>query len=494
VENVNNLDALLIFPNNRRSAYGGVTAEIAAVTPPVQCGLLAAYLRSKGFSVDVLDADARGCSPEQAGQIVATRRPRLVVISTDHVNSADVTKMGAAGETARAIHAAAPDVPVLLEGVVPSAYPERILQEEGADWVCQGEAYVPVESLLRSMPASARRGDALPPSPGLWGITRGGELIRGGRVPMVQDVTALPRTAWDLIPPANYRAHHWHCFDRLSERSPYAALFTSFGCPYNCSYCSVNVVAGKPNLRSRSVDDILDEMVWLQRECGVRNLRILDNVFTARADRVEELCDRIISAGLDFNMWAYARVETVRDPALLVKMKKAGVNWLAYGIESANQKVRADVKKNTDLASIEKVLEQTQSAGIHIVGNFIFGLPEDDMSTMQMSFDMAKHYNFEWANFYCAMAYPGTALYDDMIRQGASLPSAWSAYSQYSADSHPLATRHLAARDVQAFRDRAFEEYYSSPRYLQMLETKFGPDAVAYVKHILSQPLRREKR
>ena len=491
-QTTSSIDVLLVFPNNRRTAYGGLGDDIAAITPPVQSGLLASYLRSKGFSVDLLDADAQGALPEQVGTIVAMRRPRLVLMGTDQVNSGDVTKRGAAGETARAIHVCAPTVPVLFEGVVPSAYPERVLREEAADLVCQGEAFVPVETLLRQMPDTAQRGMVPAGVPGIWGITPDGGIISGGRAPMIADISVLPETAWDLMPPANYRAHHWHCFDRLTDRSPYAALYTNFGCPYHCSYCSVNVVAGKPNLRTRSVDSVLQEIDWLYHQHHVRNLRILDNVFTARPDKVEELCDRIIRAGYDLNMWAYARVETVRTPDLLRKMKKAGVNWLAYGIESANQKVRDDVQKNTDLASIEKVMEWTQEAGIHIVGNFIFGLPEDDLDTMQMSFDMAKKYNFEWANFYCAMAYPGTRLYDEIIEQGGELPKAWSAYSQYASDSQPLATRHLSAKEVQSFRDHAFIDYYTSARYQAMLEQKFGADAVAFVRRILTRSIRRD--
>jgi len=74
------------------------------------------------------------------------------------------------------------------------------------------------------------------------------------------------------------------------------------------------------------------------------------------------------------------------------------------------------------------------------------------------------------------------------------LPKAWSAYSQYSADSQPLATRHLDARTVQAFRDEAFKEYYSDPRYLGMIENKFGADAVAFVRRILARDMRRNAR
>ena len=485
-------DLLVIFPNNRIRAFGSLDAEVSAITPPVQCGLLAAYLRDRGFVVELLDADTCGISPGQVGEKVAARPPRLVLISTDQVNSGDVTKMAAAGETARAIHDKAPAVPVMFEGVVPSAYPERVLREEGADIVCQGEAYEPVAELLRCLPDDARRNGILPGVPGIWALRKDGQVMAGGHAPMFANVEALPVTAWDLMPPRDYRAHHWHCFDRLKDRSPYAALYTNFGCPYHCSYCSVNVVAGHSNFRARSVESVLREIDLLVRQHGVRNLRVLDNVFTFKPDLVEELCDRIVGAEYDLNIWAYARVETIRNPSLLLKMKRAGVNWLAYGFEAADDKVRAAVGKNTGMASIEQVIGWTQAAGINIVGNFIFGLPEDNLETMEKSFAMAKYFNFEWANFYCAMAYPGTPLYNTLIRDGVVLPREWSAYSQYSPNSQPLATKHLSSSEVRAFRDAAFKEYYSSPRYLDMIDKKFGPEAVAFVRRILARDIRRD--
>ena len=394
--------------------------------------------------------------------------------------------MAAAGETVRAIKACAPQVPVVLEGVVPSAYPERMLREEGADLVCQGEPFDPIVNLLRffgDRGSTTRLGDDQ--IEGLWARYED-DLVRSRHSPMFREVDRLPMTAWDLMPPANYRAHHWHCFDRLDQRTPYASIFTGLGCPYACSFCSVNVVAGSANYRAHSPEHVLRELDVLVNRYGVRNVRILDNVFTVRLDLVEQLCDQIMARGYDLNLWAYARVESIRNPEILVKMKKAGVNWLAYGFEAAHERVRQAVNKPSSRKVMEQAIEWTKQAGISIVGNYIFGLPEDDLESMRMSFDMAREHNFEWANFYCAMAYPGTKLYDQALAQGVALPKNWSAYGQYSPDAQPLATKYVRSREVLAFRDAAFKEYYTSPRYQGMIEKKFGPAAVAFVKKILS--------
>ena len=45
-------------------------------------------------------------------------------------------------------------------------------------------------------------------------------------------------------------------------------------------------------------------------------------------------------------MWAYSRVDTVREN-LLRLVRDAGVKWLALGIEAGNQMVRREISKGS---------------------------------------------------------------------------------------------------------------------------------------------------
>jgi len=110
---------------------------------------------------------------------------------------------------------------------------------------------------------------------------------------------------------------------------------------------------------------------------------------------------------------------------------------------------------------------------------------------MQATLDLALGVNAEFSNFYSTMAYPGSALYRLALNEGWQLPETWSGYSQHSVDSLPLRTRHLSAAQVLRFRDRAFQSYFSSPSYLEMVERKFGPDTVAHVRQMAAVPLQR---
>jgi len=210
-----------------------------------------------------------------------------------------------------------------------------------------------------------------------------------------------------------------------------------------------------------------------------------------KRDRVERICDLLIERGYDLNFWVYARVDTV-EPDLLVKMKRAGFNWLAYGFESASQRVRDGVgKRSTDDRTAEAIA-WTRRAGIHIIANFIFGLPDDDLDTMAETLAMAKAHNFEFANFYCAMAYPGSKLYERALAEGWALPERWHQYAQFGEDTLPLPTKHLSAGEVLRFRDRAFVDYFSDERYQRMIRETFGEEALDHIGRMLEHKMVRK--
>jgi radical SAM superfamily enzyme YgiQ (UPF0313 family) len=213
-------------------------------------------------------------------------------------------------------------------------------------------------------------------------------------------------------------------------------------------------------------------------------------MFVLNTRHVVGLCDRVIERGLDLNFWAYARVDTVKD-AMIEKLARAGFRWLAFGIESGSRRVRADVEKGFDDELVPRTLEKVRAAGIHVIGNYIFGLPEDDLASMQATLDLALELRCEFANFYCTMAYPGSGLYERALREGWRLPESWSGYSQHSVDTLPLPTRHLGAAEVLRFRDEAFQTYFRNPGYLERVRATFGPEGLREIEEMTAHRLER---
>jgi len=236
---------------------------------------------------------------------------------------------------------------------------------------------------------------------------------------------------------------------------------------------------------------VVDDLQRLVEQYGVRHVKFADEIFVLNPRHVREICDLIVARGLDLNIWAYARVDTVRDN-MLASLKQAGINWLAFGIEAANAKVRDDARKGFDQQDIQSTLQKVWDAGLYVIGNYIFGLPEDNEQTMQETLDLANDLNCEFANFYCAMAYPGSKLYDIALAGGWKLPETWAGYSQHSVDTLPLQTRYLSGSQVLRFRDRAFQSHYGSPKYLDAIRRKFGEDSVRHIQEMASHSLVRK--
>jgi hypothetical protein len=111
---------------------------------------------------------------------------------------------------------------------------------------------------------------------------------------------------------------------------------------------------------------------------------------------------------------------------------------------------------------------------------------------MQATLDMAVELNCEFANFYCAMAYPGSQLYGLALKNRWPLPKNWSDYSQYSVDTTPLPTKYLSPKEVLRFRDYAFQVYFSSPRYLDMISRKFGSETAQHIREMVSHKIERQ--
>jgi len=470
--------------------YGELGSTLSGIEPPLWAGLTAAFIRELGYSVRIIDGEAENWSPEYTAEKIAECNPFLadIVVLGSNPSASSTPKMTAAGEVATALKERYPHITTVFSGLHPSALPERTLREENVDFVCQGEGFYTILQLLEVFKSGGVMGDLK--IPGLWYI-KNGEVISNSQAPLVNP-DELPLAAWDLIPMDKYRAHNWHCFDNIDQRQPYAVIYTSLGCPFSCTYCNIHALYNrKPSIRFRSPEKVVEEIDFLTRNYRVRNIKILDELFALREDRVMHICDLIIQGGYDLNMWAYARVDTVNEP-ILKKMKQAGINWVAFGIESASKEVRKGVAKQLHQDTIYKAVEMARSAGLYIMGNFIFGLPDDDLETMQATLDMAKEFNFEYINFYTAMAYPGSQLYEDALREGIKLPAQWHGYAQLGYEALPMPTKHLPAAEVLRFRDHAFEEYFSNQKYIEMVREKFGPEVVAHISEMLIHKISRK--
>jgi radical SAM superfamily enzyme YgiQ (UPF0313 family) len=316
----------------------------------------------------------------------------------------------------------------------------------------------------------------------------------------------LPGYAWDLLPfrerPLDmYRAHFWHAGFDHGARTPFAAVYTSLGCNFACDFCMINIVnrvdtgedvhAGHSRgMRFWSPGFVAAQLEQLAG-MGVSTVRISDEMFFLNRRYYEPLLHDVVERDLGLRMWAYSRVDTVR-PAALELFRRAGVGWLALGIEAGNQSVRHEVSKGSFKdVNIREVCATVRGAGLNVISNYIFGFPDDTMASMRETLDLALELNTEMANMYPCQALPGSPMYREALRNGWALPEGYEGYAFLSYECQPLPTRHVGAADVLRFRDEAWRTYFTNPAYLALVERKFGAVQRANVEDMSRIRLRR---
>ena len=322
---------------------------------------------------------------------------------------------------------------------------------------------------------------------------RDGGVVQNPAAPLSKELDKdLAGDVWDDLPMRLYRAHNWQCFGGW-PRKPYASIYTTLGCPFKCEFCCINAPFGGNFYRKRSPAWIAAEVAELRDEKGVTTFKIIDEMFMLNKAHVLDTCAmlRLVGTGRDCNFWAYSRIDTMSEE-MLEAAREAGIRWLGIGIESGSAHVRDGAAKPFLEDDIIKAIEMVRRHDINIAANYIYGLPDDTQETMQQTLSLAMELRTEWSNHYSAMAYPGSKLYAQAVKEGWRLPETWAGYSQHAYETVPLPTATLSSEEVLRFRDKAFTTYFENPSYLHSIAVKFGADTVREIEEMTAVKLKRK--
>ncbi len=483
------INVLFINPNLKSKAYQKLSQTYSTIEPPTWSLLLANAVISKGFSSQILDLEALDYSAEQAVSEIEYLKPNLItfVLYGQNPNSGTTSMIGSLDLAAK-LKEAIPNSKICFIGSHISALPREVLKNNQIDFILYNEG---VYGLLELLQTNFK--DNLSNVSSL-GFKKDGQLIlnpAGKIVPIDKMDHDLPGYAWDLLPKNSkdldmYRASYWHSFFSEKDRTPFAAVYSSLGCMFACNFCMINILnrtnddenqnaSNFKGMRFWSPDFFLDQLEDLAKR-GVKTLRLSDEMFFLNKKYYIPILEGIIKRGLDFNIWAYARVDSVREDQLEL-FKKAGVEWLALGIEAGNQNVRLEIEKGRFKdVNIRSVVSKIKEHDINVLGNYIFGFPEDNLETMNETLDLAIELNTEHANFYACQALPGSPLYHQAKQNDWYIPERYEEFAFLSYESVPLPTKYLSSSEVLKFRDEAWHKYFSNEAFLNLVEKKFGTE------------------
>jgi anaerobic magnesium-protoporphyrin IX monomethyl ester cyclase len=269
----------------------------------------------------------------------------------------------------------------------------------------------------------------------------------------------MPYPAWDLVPMKSYNLP-------LVNR-PYVIVETSRGCPYSCDFCVAPVHQGH-KFRERSPKALVDEIERGYREFGIDFFYLWGDTVTLNVKSFSAFCEELIARNLPVQWFGNARADNLTDPAFVHRLRRAGCWMLAMGIETEDEAIRKDMVKKLERQKIATAINNMRDAGIRSFAFFIFGYPGESLATINQTIEYAIELNPDFANFYPAVPYPGTELYNKVVRDGMLVEEDWSRmeYSFYL-----LRGNGLDENVVMDAINRAKRRFFMRPAYLA---SRFG--------------------
>jgi len=319
-------------------------------------------------------------------------------------------------------------VPVVMGGIHPTVLPDEAAAH--ADAVVIGEA----EPVWREVLA---------------------DLAAGRLRPRYQhddyaDLSGLPRPRRELLRGDRYLTTN--------------VVQTGRGCPNACAFCTVSTVSGR-RYRFRPVGEVVEEVSSLGGWVG-----FVDDNIAGHPHRAKELFEALIP--LRTRWIGQADLTMAKDPELLSLAARSGCQAMFVGLESLSQENLRAIGKSPNLGTdMGAAIRTIHKAGIEIIGSFVLGLDGDDSGVFARTVAFAEQHKLVAAQFAVLTPFPGTAMRQQLEREGRIVDRDWSHYTMSNVVFRPQHMTDLELRQGQRY---AYGRFYSIPSILKRCFTVRG--------------------
>src|SRR3954469_10007362 len=349
-----------------------------------------------------------------------------------------------------------PGLKIAFVGPHVTTLPERSLNEcKAIDFVCRREFDYSVVEYANGKPLSE-----------IIGISyrdANGKVVHNADRPDVMDLDSLP----DVVD-VYFRDMDIRRYNVPFLLHPFVALYTTRGCPAQCTFCLwPQTLSGHP-WRKRSTDAVAREMAKAKEYWPfVKEYFFDDDTFNIQKARTVELCEKL--KPLKLTWFCTSRVTT--DYETLKAMKEAGCRLLIVGYESGDPQILKNIKKGATVERARQFTKDCKKLGLVIHGDFILGLPGETRETIRRTIDFAKELDVETIQVSVAHAYPGTELYDYAVKNGFIVPGTAmvdKAGHQIAHIKYPNIDPEEILEAVHGF----YDEYYFRPKAIARILKK----------------------
>ncbi|MDD5288139.1 MAG: radical SAM protein [Dehalococcoidales bacterium] len=365
---------------------------------PIWLAYATGVLEQAGFETRLVDTPAMEWGMPEVIADMKKYQPDFVVVDTSFPSlNNDLSVSEVIKETF-------PDVKTAMVGAPASQFAEKMLSGKGIDFVARWE----FDFVLRDLMIALNAGNKVS---GVKGISyKNGSIIHN------PDRELSTSEELDTIPFVSqvYKKHldiKNYMLTYSYSMHPEVQIFTGRGCPFQCTFCSwPQTLMGRKH-RVRSIDNVLDEMEWVEKRFPeVKQVFIEDDTFPIDSNRVLEFCRKYEERGLTIPWGGQARVGLEYET--MKAMKSANCMMVDVGYESGNDSILKNVKKGITVEKIKAFPEEAKKAGLSIHGNWIIGLPGETKETIANTVKLIKETKADAITVAVVTPFPGTEMYD----------------------------------------------------------------------------------
>lgn len=247
----------------------------------------------------------------------------------------------------------------------------------------------------------------------------------------------------------------------------------TYGCPFRCNFCVVPVLY-EGRFSKRKPGDIINEFQYVIENNNVSQITLWDEGTTFQKSFIKELCDGLIelrkSRDKRFQnfVWTTRSTTALLDEEIVEKMSRSGLSGITLGIESFSDAVLEKVEKIISVDSNYEAIRLLKKYDIISIGHFILGHLQDSKQTIEYTIESAVNSELNFAQFYCAVPYPGTKLFDmasslNLIRE--------TDLTMYELSNPIMDTMNGVSHiEIGKYRKSALETFWTSARWQKIDE------------------------
>lgn len=405
---------------------------------PLNLARIASHLMSLGHNVKFIDLQAD--KNADLKDTLLAFRPDLCILSSGFPS------MQIDSDTAKEIKKILPDCVVSTFGVAPTLLDQSFFNYEtwGFDIsfdaiVSGGEPALGYEDLLQLNKVSA------------------GTIIKSSMKKIKSIDTTYSRKL----------------FNHNLYKSPFTGLNStyiegSYGCPYKCSYCVVPVLY-EGHFSKRSTQDIVNEFKFVIENNDVSQITLWDEGTTFQKGLIRELCEGLIelkkSNICKFKnfIWTTRSTTALLDEEIVEKLSLSGLSGITLGIESFDDNILHSIEKGISLETNNNAIKMLSKHGIISIGHIILGHINDTKESIERTIHGAISSELNFAQFYCAVPYPGTKLHKLALENNLIRVSDLTKYELSNPIMDTLGG--LSYQEIDEYRKMATDLFWSEERW-----------------------------